>query len=187
MVGCAIECPRVEGERACLGDLGGINDLLGSSLKEDAPTPGAMGVVVIDLEGHHSTGRGGGQLRPRAGPEYDIALMHDVVHGQNDREGLDRHTDPTNVRRVQEHQAVVRWDLLELDSSADGHLPSVPNWGLGHHGRKSQIPQNPRSGRINGPKFFDRSGRTAIPSLRQAGGKGGGLGATFHTQFGQEV
>jgi hypothetical protein len=112
MVGCAIECPRVKGKRACLGDQSWINDLLGSPLKEDAPTPGAMGVMVIDLEGHDSAGRGGGQLRPRAGPEHNIALMHDVVHRQNDREGMDRQTDPTNVRQVQEDQALVRGDLL---------------------------------------------------------------------------
>ena len=146
MVGSAIERPRVNGERACVGDLCGVKDLLGSSLKEDAPTRGAMRVVVIDLEGHDSAGRGGGQLCPRTGPEDNIALMHDVIHRQNDRERVDRYADPTDVSQVQEDQAVVRWNLFEFDTPDNGHLASVPKSGLVHHGRKSQIPGNPRSG-----------------------------------------
>ena len=87
MVGRPVECPRDQRQSTDSGEFGGFDNLLGATLHEHAPSAGAVGVVVIDLEGDNGAGGGGRELGPGTHSEDDVATMQGVVDGQDDGEG----------------------------------------------------------------------------------------------------
>ncbi|HVX18795.1 MAG TPA: hypothetical protein VHA73_12245 [Acidimicrobiales bacterium] len=71
------------------------------------PSNGALGVHLVDLEGHHLMLNRGFRLRAETGLEHDLVAEKAVVHRQDGRQTLARDGDTTDAPDVQQFETLV--------------------------------------------------------------------------------
>lgn len=121
----------------------GIEDFLGATPKQHAPTAVISGIPRINLEGDRSPHRSGEQFRTVGGSKHDRVPINPVGHREHDRlTGVDK-GDPANGGGVQQRPAGVVIEYFEALMVADGigasvHASSVRPWPTPRQGRWSR-------------------------------------------------
>lgn len=135
--------PWLEAEVRQVVEFVGIEDFLGATPKQHAPTAVISGIPRIDLEGDRSPHRSGEQFRTVGGSKHDRVPINPVGHREHDRlTGVDK-GDPANGGGVQQRPAGVVIEYFEALMVADGigasvHASSVRPWPTPRQGRWSR-------------------------------------------------
>lgn len=135
--------PWLEAEVRQVVEFVGIEDFLGATPKQHAPTAVISGIPRINLEGDRSPHRSGEQFRTVGGSKHDRVPINPVGHREHDRlTGVDK-GDPANGGGVQQRPAGVVIEYFEALMVADGigasvHASSVRPWPRPRQGRWSR-------------------------------------------------
>lgn len=135
--------PWLEAEVRQVVEFVGIEDFLGATPKQHAPTAVISGIPRINLEGDRSPHRSGEQFRTVGGSKHDRVSINPVGHREHDRlTGVDK-GDPANGGGVQQRPAGVVIEYFEALMVADGigasvHASSVRPWPTPRQGRWSR-------------------------------------------------
>lgn len=135
--------PWLEAEVRQVVEFVGIEDFLGATPKQHAPTAVISGIPRINLEGDRSPHRSGEQFRTVGGSKHDRVPINPVGHREHDRlTGVDK-GDPANGGGVQQRPAGVVIEYFEALMVADGigasvHASSVRPWPTPRQGRWSR-------------------------------------------------
>ena len=97
-----------------------IGDDFGPTDGEDAPSAAVRQLIVVDLEGDHSTLGCRRHLRTWRRPEHNGSIDHPVVHGEDRRKRAKADSDPADLSSSQELPRRVL--AQELESPINNHV-----------------------------------------------------------------